>query len=275
MTNEQIAKDWRRDVVSALPWQRATNQNDLSNGVLRGYAVTAPGLPRRGFLKPGLRLPEADGKCWAAREKIAADLAHELGLPVPPAILWRQADRLPHVEPHVVITLIGHPNLIEWTRVRYLGARPPGTNEPDARKAFAACSGVLAFDTWLDQHEHARQHAGNLVWGYGSADEAQITFLDYASALGADGSWESGGWRSVVVPAFDPFLLAALDRVWLRRTVDAIELVSDERIKEIVARIPEDFLPPSEKDMLQKALTGRRGLVRETLERYRRAEEIS
>lgn len=273
MTNEQIAADWRSEVVSAFPWRRATKQSDLGRGVLHGYAVVALGFPRRGFLKPGTRLPDADRKCWAAREKIAADLAYELRLPVPPAVLWRHTGRSPYIEPHVVVTLIGHPELLEWAGVAYLGDRPPGMIEADASRAFAACSGVLAFDTWVDQHEHASEHVGNVVWGYGSSEAPKISLLDYASALGADGSWENDGWKNVDVPRFQPVLLGALDRARLDRTIDAIEALPDKRIEEIVRRIPDDFLQPADQDMLQRALTGRRELVRAALEHYLRSEE--
>lgn len=240
---DEIAESWRAEVISALPWQRASNQGDVGAGDLRGFPVVAPGFPGRGFLKPGIAIVDSQRKSYAAREKIAADLAHDLSLPVPPAVLWRRKEHWEEVEPRVVVSLYLYLESIDWALVEYAGKRPLNLDEGEARVLLAATSGMLAFDTWVDQHEHGPPYPGNLVWGYNrQARDSKIVFLDYASALGADGSWTEEGWRTVSAPAMQPLLRANLQPELLERAVASIENVTDESISSIVQRIPDDFL---------------------------------
>lgn len=155
MTREEIACAWRGEVVSTLPWRPADEQPEVESGDLKGFAVVAEGFPGRGFLKPGVRLPDADRKCHAAREKIAADLAFDLSLPVPPAILWRRPGQPTHVETQVVVSQFVYPEDVKWFMVEYGNVRPVVLSSDEAAEILRRASGMLAFDTWVDQHEHA------------------------------------------------------------------------------------------------------------------------
>lgn len=68
-------------------------------------------------------------------------------------------------------------------------------------------------------------------------------FLDYASALGADGSWSEEGWRTVSAPAMQPLLRANLQPALLERAVASIENVTDESISSIVRGAARDRCP--------------------------------
>lgn len=144
---DEIAKSWRPEVISSLPWQRASNQGDVGAGDLRGFPVVASGFPGRGFLKPGIAIVDSPRKSYAAREKIAADLAHDLSLPVPPAVLWRRNEHWEEVESRVVISLYLYLESSDWALVEYAGKRPLNLDEGEARVLLAATSGMLAFDT--------------------------------------------------------------------------------------------------------------------------------
>lgn len=262
MTRAEIAIEWRATVVSAMSWRPAGRQPLVDEGDLQGFAVVAQGFRGRGFLKPGVRVPGADRRHFAAREKIAADLAFELGLPVPPAVLWRR-DGAP--EPNVVITLFVYPQDVKWFVVEFGGVRPLALSEEAVKEALRSVGGMLAFDTWLDQHEHAPHRPGNIVWGFDPASgESGITFLDYASALGSDGSWSAGA-GPVVEPAWPVLLRRHVDARQIAAVLAAIERLSRDQIAEIVQRIPEDFLPAPEKNMLEDELVRRQPLVREAL----------
>ena len=177
-------------------------------------------------------------------------------MPVPPAVLLP----LTAGGEHAVVTLFLHRFQLEWPAVVFEGFVPPRTSDADITRILAERTRVLAFDTWLDQYDHGDAHAGNVVWGYGPGG-SELVFLDYASSMGADGSWRTDGWRTVENAPFPRQLLARLDGDLLDRTIDRIEHYPPAAIEEIVGRIPSGFLPEPEKAMLTVALVGRRGLV--------------
>jgi len=257
MTNVEVRTAWRAEVESALDWRRAVDQTGSGTGVLSGYVVEASPFPRRGFLKPGRTLASPERlKRHAAREKIAADIAGDLDMPVPPAVLFRSIA----VGEHSVITLFLHPFQLEWPAVVFEGFVPPRTSDADKARILAESTRVLALDTWLDQYDHGDAHAGNVVWGYGP-EGSELVFLDYASSMGADGSWRADGWQSVEIAPFPRHLLARLDDDLLEAAIERIEHFPRSAIEEIVGRIPSGFLPEPEKAMLTVALVGRRGLA--------------
>jgi hypothetical protein len=259
MTNAEVAASWRAEAVSTLAWRRARDQSGSGGGILKGYAVEAAGFPRRGYLKPGERLPAAArAKCYAAREKIAADLAYDLGLAVPPATLCRVKDDWGDPEPCAVVTLFLYPFQLDWTDVVFENLRPPNMSDEDVAKVLAQATGAFAFDTWLDQADHAEAHPGNIVWGYNPVGGSELVFLDYASSMGADASWNDEGWFTVALAPFPRFLLDRLDLGLLEQTLTKIETFSEASIQEVVERVPTNFLHLSEKSMLQAALIGRR-----------------
>lgn len=99
-----------------------------------------------------------------------------------------------------------------------------------------------------------------MIWGYGP-EGSELVFLDYASSMGADGSWSGNGWLSVEVAPFPRQLLDRLDASPVAQVVERIERFPVAAIEEIVGRIPSEFLPATEKSMLTAALVGRRTLV--------------
>jgi len=76
----KLAAEWRRRCVGGYQWRRCANQagslGELVEGEAGGFFVECDELPkRRAYMKPRRR-----GHARAAREKIAADLAHDLGV---------------------------------------------------------------------------------------------------------------------------------------------------------------------------------------------------
>ncbi len=95
-TTAEIASSWRAIVTSPWPWHRAPHQagamlGPVVEGEAGGFYVTSDAVPRRAYLKP-LKKDPGPFRSRAAREKIVSDLAHDLGVAVPPVILYERPD---------------------------------------------------------------------------------------------------------------------------------------------------------------------------------------
>lgn len=271
--NRALALEWRNTVVDTRSWRRANNQLGGSPGESEGFYVVTKGFPRRGYLKPGKLLPDAAQKCRAAREKIAADLACDLDLPVPPCVLWRRNGIASNEGGCVAITLVEFAAEIPWDAVATREATDHPAAELALARVFSECSAMLAFDTWLDHDEHGDSRPANIVWGYNpdQPSASRILFLDYATAMGADGTWGAGQWRSVQEARFPSILLKTLDMTQLDEALDKILRLDSVRVESIVHRIPDDFLPPAQKLVLTQGLLGRRKLLSDVLHRRAKA----
>lgn len=259
MTNSDIAKDWRTRAVSSLEWYPCQNQAGVVESEARGCYAEADGFPRRVYMKPIEALRDEAVHARAAREKIAADLAFDLCLPVPAVQLTTYHSEKGDVPAGV--SLVMYP--IQWPWEQVKEAEVQATIHGAAlAKVLAACSPMLAFDTWLKQTDH-HDHPHNIVWGYDPADlpDSSVVFLDYANSMGYDKSWRSGGWAHVVEALFPPLLLKYLDKKALAGTVKSIAEYPEASIREIVTRIPETHLSNEQKELILEGLAGRRRLI--------------
>lgn len=265
-TNDEIAAEWRRLCISPHTWRACSDQAGLTTGEAGGYRVETDGFPRRGYLKPATAHGDEGRHCRAAREKIASDLAFELALPVPPALLTERVARPLGCTPWVVVSLIMYPHQWSWKDVRGLAIEETPLGAAMAG-ALSRCSPLLALDTWLDQTDHA-DHPENIVWGYNPARIADscILFLDYANSLGFNGQWNNGGWRNVQRAPWPPRLMEHLADGALKPTIAKIETLPEETVREIVNRIPDGYLPVDQKAVITEGLIGRRPLVRAALQ---------
>jgi hypothetical protein len=265
--NVAIGLEWRRSVVSPLDWRWCENQAGALEGEALGFMASAEGFDRRVYLKPGTA-SAPDLALIAAREKIVSDLAHDLSLPVPPAQLAIRRDAADGCPKHVVVSLVMYPVQWPWEQVRYLQVddSPQGLA---LAKVLGDCAGMLAFDTWVDQEDHA-DHPSNVVWGYDTARPgvSELIFLDYARALGFNGKWEAEGWKTVAAAPFPRLLKDTLVPAALQAVVDKIEKFPDDRIIEIVSRIPDVFMHPKQRELVAGALVYRKGLVRSAIGRH-------
>ena len=261
MTNEEIANDWRSRAMSILQWERCPNQAGLVEGEAGGYFVQADGFPRRGYLKPVKPHSDAATVSRAAREKIAADLAHDLGLPVPPVQLVHLDDAPDGCEKAVAVSLIMYPVQHSWSLVRQLDLTEHPTGQAVAQ-VLGECSPMLVFDTWVDQTDHA-DHPHNIVWGYNpeNLSDSKIIFLDFAFSMGFNGSWNDSGWRNIKVAGFPKMMKNMLCPGDIRRTIHEICTMDDDNICDIVTRIPQSHLDDSQKGLIIEGLCGRKALL--------------
>ncbi len=196
----------------------------------------------------------------AAREKIASDLAFELGLPVPPVLLATFPPGLP-----ACISLVMYPRQFAWEHIKSQSLDESDLGVALAR-ALPQCGSMLAFDTWIKQMDHG-DHPHNIVLGYvpGQLATSELVFLDFAFSMGFDRSWNEGGWRDVRKAHFPPLMLEQLDSERLEDGVRRIESLADETIATIIDRIPEPFLPRDQAGVIKEGLMGRKNLIRGVL----------
>ncbi len=267
---------WREHAVSPWSWRHSPNQAGASvhptKGEAGGLYVVSDDLGGcRAYLKPLCR-PNHEGQVRAAREKIVSDIAHDLGVSVPPVLLYDRGGTPSGEERFVCVSRVMYPRQWSWQETKQLII---GSDQDDrATKIVTAAlaqepARAFALDAWVGQPDHD-DHPHNIVFGYqpSATPEGHFVFLDYAWSLGyARGdspyNWDGEGWNKTIAPPFPPHMLRFLDKGVLDETVARIENMEDKAIKEVVERIPGPFLPEDQRTTILNGLLGRKTLVRQ------------
>lgn len=268
----EIALAWRELVELPGRWRRSSSQAGgllvANKGEAGGYFVEVDAVPgRRAYLKPLKR----HGWRRAAREKIASDLASQLGVTVPPVLLV--VNEAVDVERWACVSLLMYPHQFSWSQIRnFLGENESPIAVELASLMAGPASRAFAFDTWVDQTDH-NDHPSNIVFGYEGIDyrSGEFVFLDYAFSMGVSGSWENEGFRDCPAAPFPPRMCVSLDTSVLEETVQKIESLPQALIEGVVDRIPWQWLPDAEKQVIVSGLLERRSLVRAALGSYLRS----
>lgn len=270
-TTKEIAAEWRGLIDPPYRWRKCANQAgalaDYREGEGGGFFVESDRLEgRRAYLKP--RQPDAARVfCRAAREKIASDLAAEVGVCVPPVVLAQRFDAVGE-ENYVCVSLVMYPRQWSWGQVRGLLADRGTSNIGRSLAGWVPKSAAhgLAFDTWLGQTDHA-DHPHNVIFGLDPNDETDqaFVFLDYAMAMGVKDAWENQGYLACSVAPFPPYMIDNLDSKALAETINVIENVTDSRIWDLVTRVPASYLPAEKGATIADGLIARRLLLRSAL----------
>ncbi|MEX0822687.1 MAG: hypothetical protein WD021_11110 [Rhodothermales bacterium] len=191
----------------------------------------------------------------AAREKIAYDLAFEVGAPVPPVVLFRRSDPLTtkgEIE-HACVSLAPYPTFYNLQHVvkRYRKMR----RWPNWRIARRSLSRALPLHWWIDHYRGVK--AKNYVWGEGPNCEPRLLCIDHAAAF----NLKMGNCERMRVPSEIGFEGSWLDTREASVTADRIQALEESQISEIVNRIPDDFMPEEYRaKVLQFALERRERL---------------
>ena len=114
----------------------------------------------------------------AATEKIVADLAHLVGLPVPPITLWDrgEAASLPR---YVAVSAWAFADAATWAE------GSPALTPQDQASLLPWASAMIPFEEWIAAQD--RQNAGNVLITKRANGDVAGAWIDYAFAL--DHSW--------------------------------------------------------------------------------------
>jgi hypothetical protein len=261
-TNAEIAAEWRATAFCEDPWRKARNQAGALDGECGGFMVTKDGFGRRAYLKP-TKPKDTSHQFFevAAREKIAADLAHDLGLSVPPAQLAQHAEGGGGSDPAVVVSLVMYRTQWSWDQLRdeKLDRAPFGAA---LGRALAGAGAALVFDTWIGQSDHNDKSPHNIIWGYDDDEESgTMVYLDFARTLSWDGGWQDDGWKAVDQVPFPKLLRDHCVKAEIMAMAACVRDFPDTTITEVVARIPEGYLRDEEREVILQGLLERRALV--------------
>ena len=248
---ERLATEWRIEIETREAWEitgPVGSGRDGARFVRLGSVV--------GVAKPRSAIPAIADLPRAAHEKIAADLAHDLGLPVPPATLWRRG-KVPHGEERLMsISAVPFADVFTWGQLE----GHPRVRSPVLAEISRAASAMVALDVWLSNMD--RVNDGNLLVATAYEGEAHVVrwaFIDYSNSLLF--AWRDEDARSLAPPGglfpSDAKLIAeALDA-----SVAAIEAFSAASLGEIVNRIPDEFLSATQKATILRTLLARQALL--------------
>lgn len=267
-SNQRIAGEWRARVETRGGWRKTSSHAgglfDVdANGEAGGFFVELNELRgRRAYLKP---LKRHDWR-RAAREKIAADLAWELCITVPPVLLSINEDA--RAERYVCVSLVLFPQQFSWGQLEAHMAEGEGPFAAVRARLINQAASTFVFDTWLGQSDH--QKPSNIVYGYEGASYAdgRFVFLDYAFSMGISGNWAGDGYRRCDPAPFPAYMVENFDEGAVLRSVERVEQVSNAAVEEIVSRIPWQWLRDEERQTILTGLLARRTMVRSSLGRY-------
>jgi hypothetical protein len=185
----------------------------------------------------------------AATEKIVADLAYVLGLPVPPVTLWDRGQSA-GAPRFVCISAWAFEQTLQW------GQAEAGVTELQRNALLAWASAMMPFEAWISAQD--RQNPGNMVVGLSPAGEIGGAWIDYAFSL--DHIWRGNIVAGcAILPLYPPF--ANPEEEMVKMTVDRISGLDDAVIEGIVNRIPAEFLPRPVAENVIRNLLARRAEV--------------
>lgn len=285
--DEKLVAEWRARCVSPWPWREAGQKagelsDKLPHGEAGGHMMECEELGgRRGYMKPRLKERESF-RGRAVREKIVSDLACDLGVPVPPVLLWTRPDAPADEEEHCCISLVMYRHQWSWKEVKrfIIDHKLLAPNLQTQLMTHLPSAGAkgLALDAWVMQSDHG-DHPHNIIFGYDETEPGQFLFLDYAFALGHKWlleqggrklgwrSWETEeGWKAPVEIPFPPHMDRFLQLEDLGLTIEAIEDFPEDTIQEVVSRVPGSYMADEEKEIVIRGLIERRQLIRPALQ---------
>lgn len=233
-------QSWSSCLSSGDEWKLTGEQWATNTGPIG--VENAAGL--KGVQKPGNNLqPQL---YIAATEKIVADLAHFLQLPVPPVTIWDRG--LGAGDPRfVAVSAWAQVGVLQWQQVMM-------TVTPEQQMALCpAASAMVPFETWIGAQD--RQNGGNMLVAVDSSGAVQGYWIDYAFSL--NHSWVGNKHHTCQVAPMYPSV-GSVDDAVVRDVTAKIMALSDATITEIVNRIPEECLPRPIADIILDNLLGRR-----------------
>jgi hypothetical protein len=255
---EAISRQWREEVLTTLAWTIVGQPGALGGGA-QGFLVRSEG--RGGFAKPGNNQPPVAQHPRAAHEKIAADLAFELGLPVPPAVLWDQCSVPAVQERYMSISHLAFTPTFTWGQIE---AQPQLVGRLTAAIS-ATVSAMAAFDTWVGNTDRA--NASNVLAQLDDQHDppvARVAYIDYANSLSFGWRSNEAAWRQGAAVGCYPGGVVP-DLTAMAEGIERIEALPASLVEDIVGRIPPGFLTDDCRQVILRGLSHRKDTLRETM----------
>lgn len=258
-TIEALKPIWRTQLFSTGAWTISTLAK-LNAGEAGGYRVDNADAPFGAYLKP-TKLCE-DNYPRAANEKIVADLAYELGFNVPPVVLHRRESAVVGEESRCCLSLIMYPEMTSWQFLSEISTSSVPIQK-FVRSSISRYSEALALDLLIGQTD--RSNVNNVVWGTDPEDIADdmFLFLDHSFTLNYGDRWAGNGWTNIAAVPVPAVFQSALSKRRLIVGADQIAALPDGTIRDIVTRIPADYMSEDHRQIVCDGLIARKQLVRD------------
>ena len=254
---EIIAEAWRAEIFSTHDW-RMNTRRDPAQGILDGAWLKLDAIdeaPYGAYFKPTLRCDYPA----AAREKIAADLAHDLGVPAVPVLLCDSGGRFGAQQEECCVSLVTHPRVEPWPVLFTKAMQESIVGEAIRAAAREPLSRIAVFDMWIGNPD--RDNLGNVIYCQDDASPERDGFraLDHSAAMGGvTQAWRNDGWANVAPTPFPEPMRPLLDKDSMLRMVETIRSVTEIQLRACVDRIPDRYMDESTRNDLVNGLAGRK-----------------
>lgn len=265
--------DWLSDAVSIEDWQPLPGAA-LAGGIMQGMFVTN-GV-EVAYLKPSPGSWQAEPAYCPALERVAARLAFEVQMPVPPVQLYlaKAPDGTSYPSCLSYVASSAQPFSPKWSAV--MGGMFGDEALKAGQDAIAGYVPVVAFDAWLATSD---RHGGNAVLaGY---DDMNVVprwqSIDYSRSMIWHGWWrERKEYDTITIePLVDLIVwLQANGSATLMEAVARIEALPETTIQRFVRDVPDEYLGP-ERGTLIEGLLDRQRNLQKTVTQWLRSRGIA
>jgi hypothetical protein len=184
---------------------------------------------------------------------------------VPPVLLYRRTNAPAGQEQRCCVSLILYPSVYEWAFLWNLEVLPEAVQQL-VRTMLSHYSSTLALDLLIQQSDRDNPRNGLFGTDVNQPAEGEFWFLDHSNSLNCRDRWARDDWKQTQMIPLPAVLRVAVDKPLAIRGAEAIEALSDETIRAIVDRIPDDFMTPAHREMVTAGLLGRKQLVRQIIQ---------
>ncbi len=240
---EKLAQDWVAVASVGINWKELGAFGGTESQPFKVQSGNLLGLGKPGVVKN-------DGIARAAHEKIASDLAFHLGLPIPPVTLFDRGVACAG-ERYVCVSAWAFEQPFTWDQAQ--GKFTPA-HRAEAGPIVAA---MLAFETWISAEDRKSDHV--LVQVTDGAP-IQLAFIDYAYSLSK--AWPDSNTQ---VGAAHQYMPVPRDDTFVCIVADRIARFDEQLIRELISRIPTNYLTDQKKRIIIGNLTARAKRIHELL----------
>jgi hypothetical protein len=235
---EQHAASWAELVEATDPWVIGL---PIGLGESQSFHIDCS-EGRRGACKPA---HAGDGTPRAAHEKIAADLAFRLRLPVPAVCLWKDPSN-GHL---FAVSTWAFRQAMTWGEV---STRLSATFMQNAAPAFSA---MRVFHTWIGDTDHGGNPGNVLVDVESGEDQPRVAFIDHAFSMSQNPDFVTKP-AQIVPSLYVPDGMSHLASI--SETIERINQMEATMLETIVRRVPAPFLPSERAEAIILGLLKRR-----------------